>query len=139
MIDQILELYTIWAPPVITIAVGVFAGWIFKRFIHSRIKKITSKTSWKGDDIIFGAIEKYIIYWFFLVAFYMAAGSIEIGAPYNLYAAKLAMTLLMLSVTMTASTMAIDLLNQWSESKGSRFPSTAIFPTWPALPFLPLV
>jgi|TARA_B100001971_G_scaffold168895_1_gene160559 small-conductance mechanosensitive channel len=127
MIDQILELYTIWAPPVITIAVGVFAGWIFKRFIHSRIKKITSKTSWKGDDIIFGAIEKYIIYWFFLVAFYMAAGSIEIGAPYNLYAAKLAMTLLMLSVTMTASTMAIDLLNQWSESKGSRFPSTAIF------------
>ncbi|HIA91330.1 MAG TPA: mechanosensitive ion channel, partial [Candidatus Marinimicrobia bacterium] len=37
------------------------------------------------------------------------------------------MTLLMLSITLAASTMAIDLLNEWSASKGSRFPSTDIF------------
>ena len=133
MVEQIkefLETYPFlntWLPPVITVAIGIFAGWIFKSFIHSRIEKITAKTSWKGDDIVFNAIQKYIVYWFFLGAFYIAAGDLEVGAPYNDYAAKLAMTLLMLSITLAASSMAIDLLNEWSASKGSRFPSTAIF------------
>lgn len=127
MKEQILELYTIWSPPLITIVVGLVVGWLFKRFVHSRIKSLTAKTSWKGDDIVFGSIEKYIIYWFFLGAVYIAAGNVHFAEPYNLYIAKLAMTLLMLSVTFAASTMTIELLNQWSESKGSRFPSTAIF------------
>ena len=133
MVEQIkefLETYPFlntWLPPVITVAIGIVAGWIFKSFIHSRIEKITAKTSWKGDDIVFNAIQKYIVYWFFLGAFYIAAGDLEVGAPYNDYAAKLAMTLLMLSITLAASSMAIDLLNEWSASKGSRFPSTAIF------------
>ena len=133
MIEQINEFFETvafldtWMPPVITVAIGILAGWFFKSFIHSRVKKLTSKTQWKYDDIIFTAISTRIVLWFFLVALYIAAGDLEIYAPYNEYAAKIAITLMMLSVTMAASTMAIDVLNEWSESKGSRFPSTAIF------------
>jgi len=127
MITLLQDIYIIWSPPIITIFVGLFAGWLFRRLFHNRIKKITINTTWKGDDIVFNAIEKHVVSWFFLGAFYIAANNIQIGTPYNNYAAKLALTLLMLSITMSASTMTINLLDQWSESKGTRFPSTAIF------------
>ncbi|HJL74989.1 MAG TPA: mechanosensitive ion channel family protein [Candidatus Marinimicrobia bacterium] len=129
-IKEYLEMYpllNIWLPPMITVAIGILAGWVFKSFIHSRVKKLTSKTQWKYDDIIFTAISTRIVLWFFLVVLYIAAGDLEIYAPYNEYVAKIAITLMMLSVTMASSTMTIDLLNEWSASKGSRFPSTAIF------------
>jgi len=129
-IKGFLETYAFldtWLPPVITVAIGILAGWIFKSFIHSRVKQLTSKTEWKYDDIIFTAISSRIVLWFFLVAVYIAAGDLSVFEPYNDHAAKIAITLMMLSVTMAASNMAIDVLNEWSASKGSRFPSTAIF------------
>jgi len=127
MMVQLQKIYQVWSPPIITIFIGLIVGWLFKRFLHNRIKGITAKTQWKSDDIIFDSLEKYIVYWFFLGSLYIAAGNLHVGAPYNGYAAKLALTLLMLSITMALSTLTIELLNQWSESKGTRFPSTAIF------------
>ncbi|MEE8437804.1 MAG: hypothetical protein V3S22_05640 [Candidatus Neomarinimicrobiota bacterium] len=41
-----------WGPPLLTIFLGITAGWIFKRFIYHRLKKITEKNNWKFDDLI---------------------------------------------------------------------------------------
>jgi len=127
MKEQLQEIYTIWGPPAITLVIGIFAGLIFKYFFRSRFKKFAEKTSWKGDDVLFMAVEKHVTYWFFLGAFYLAASSLQVGLPYNVYVAKLALALLILSVTLASSTLAIGLLNAWSMKQGTGFPSTAIF------------
>jgi small-conductance mechanosensitive channel len=127
MKEQLQEIYTIWGPPVITLVIGIFAGLIFKRFFRSRFKKIAEKTSWQGDDIVFMAIEKHVMYWFFLSATYLAANSLQVGLPFNVYVAKLAISLLILSVTLAISSMVVGLLNAWSVKQGKSFPSTAIF------------
>ncbi len=132
MNDQIknyIEAYpllAIWLSPAVTVVVGIVAGWIFKRFIHTKVKKFITRTNWKYDDIVFKALESHVVTWFLLAAVYLAAGELVIIAPYNSYAAKIAIALLMLSVTLSVSAMAIDMLNQWSANKGSRFPSTDI-------------
>ena len=123
MKEQLQEIYTIWGPPAITLVIGIFAGLIFKYFFRSRFKKIAEKTSWKGDDVLFMAVEKHVTYWFFLGAFYLAASSLQVGLPYNVYVAKLALALLILSVTLASSTLAIGLLNAWSMKQGTGFPS----------------
>lgn len=116
-----------WGPPVLTIVIGILLGWIFRRFFHSRIKKLTDKTRWKGDDVVLAAVEKYILLWFFLGAVSLATGGIEIAAPYNTYLSITLLALLIFSITMAISKVAVGLLEVWSESQGSRFPSTAIF------------
>ncbi len=127
MKEQLQEIYTIWGPPAITLVIGIFAGLIFKYFFHSRFKKIAEKTSWQGDDVVFIAVEKHVMYWFFLGAIYLAAGSLDVIKPFNNYVAKLALSLLILSITLSFSSMVVGLLNAWSVKQGKSFPSTTIF------------
>lgn len=129
-IIELLQKYTFlndWLSPLITVFIGIVVGWIIKKLFHSRIKKLTKKTQWKYDDIIIETIEKRLIFWFTLLAVYIAAGDLNQFKPYNLYILKITLALLMLSITLAASNMAIALLDEWSKSKGSKFPSTAIF------------
>ena len=71
IIDTILE----YVMPLTTILLGIIFGWIFKRFVHQRLKKITQKTDWKGDDVFFEAIESHIVLWFFLISLNIASTS----------------------------------------------------------------
>lgn len=133
MKETLLGLYELWGPPVITIVIGVLAGWIFKRFLRSRIRRLTEKSTWKGDDLVFEAVQSYIIYWFFLSALYMAVNGLELTGDFVVYSkyvgyiAKIALTLLILSITLAISKVAVGLLDLWSKSQGAAFPSTAIF------------
>lgn len=133
MKETLFGIYEIWGPPVVTIVIGVLAGWIFKRFLKSRIKRLTEKSAWKGDDLVFEAVQSYIIYWFFLSALYMAVNGLELTGDYASYSkyvgyiAKIALTLLILSVTLAISKVSVGMLDLWSKSKGAAFPSTAIF------------
>ncbi len=123
-----------WMPPIITIFIGVASGWIFKTFLKARINRLIEKSKWQGDDLIFQNIQSHLIYWFFLVAVYMAMNGMDVEntylrsyATYISYGSKIALTLLILSVTMSISKISVGMLDLWASSKGSAFPSTAIF------------
>jgi len=117
-----------WLAPILTIALGLFFGWIFKRFIHHRLKKITEKTDWKGDDIIFEAIEAHLVLWFFLASLNMASSSLLfLNEVYLGYLSNIIVSILILSVTLAASRIGVGLLNFWAERQGTDLPSTTIF------------
>ena len=44
MKDIIIDNIMTWGIPAGIIFIGIIAGWLFKRFIHQRLKKITAKT-----------------------------------------------------------------------------------------------
>jgi len=117
-----------WLFPSIIIIIGVVAGWIFKKFIHNRLKKMTEKTDWRGDDVVFEAIESHIVLWFFLISLKIAAESISFVQPvYFEYVDKIIISVLIFSVTLVASRMGVGLLNFWAEKQGTDLPSTTIF------------
>ncbi|MBC8345056.1 MAG: mechanosensitive ion channel family protein [Candidatus Marinimicrobia bacterium] len=114
--------------PAGTIIAGIVIGWLFKRFIQHRLKKITEKTEWKGDDVIFDAIESHIVLWFFLASLNMASTSLPyISDNYLAYLSKIIIAVLILSVTLAASRIGVGLLNYWAERQGTNLPSTTIF------------
>jgi small-conductance mechanosensitive channel len=127
MTEQLRLIIETWGPPLLTLLVGTFIGWLFKRFLHRRLLKIAGKTRWRVDDIILEKLEPYILIWFFLAAFNLATRSINIAAPYNAYVAKLALILLILSVSIALSNILVGIMKLWSERQESGFPSTAIF------------
>lgn len=140
MMEQIrnfFETFTwldMWLAPMITIFIGVAAGWIFKTFLKARISRLIEKSKWQGDDLIFQSVQSHIIYWFFLIALYMALNGLDVEgssldsfSQYISYISKITMMLLILSVTMVISKISVGMMELWALSKGTAFPSTAIF------------
>jgi len=127
MKNEIMKYISTWGPPLLTIAIGISLGWVFKRFIYHRLKKMTQKTSWKGDDLFFNAIQAQIVLWFFLISLYIAAQGISLASPYNQYLANIIKALLIMSVTMALSKISVGLLEYWAEREGTNLPSTTIF------------
>ena len=128
MNQQIIDYFILYAIPLTTVGLGLVMGWIFKRFIHHRIKKLTEKTEWKGDDVFFEAIESHIVLWFFLVALNIASTDIPfLNTDYQSYLSKIIISILILSITLAASKVGVGLLNYWAEKQGTNLPSTTIF------------
>ncbi len=127
MDKQIIIILKTWGPPILTLVIGLFVGWLFKRFVHQRLTNIISKTAWRYDDVIYKAIKPQIMLWFFLLSFYLASGGMKIASPYSEYISKLALVILVLSVTLVVSNILVGLLKLWSESQDRGFPSTTIF------------
>ena len=89
MNQQIIDYFILYAVPLTTVGLGLIMGWVFKKFIHHRIKRLTEKTQWKGDDVIFEAIESHIVLWFFLVALNIASTDIPfLNTDYQNYLSK---------------------------------------------------
>ena len=96
--------------------------------VGERIKKLTEKTEWKGDDVFFEAIESHIVLWFFLVALNIASTDIPfLNTDYQSYLSKIIISILILSITLAASKVGVGLLNYWAEKQGTNLPSTTIF------------
>ena len=128
MNQQVLDYIVSYTIPLTTVGLGVIMGWIFKKFIHHRIKKLTERTEWKGDDVIFEAIESHIVLWFFLVALNIASTDIPfLNTVYHNYISKIIISILILSITLAASKIGVGLLNYWAEKQGTNLPSTTIF------------
>ena len=128
MNQQIIDYFILYAVPLTTVGLGLIMGWVFKKFIHHRIKRLTEKTQWKGDDVIFEAIESHIVLWFFLVALNIASTDIPfLNTDYQNYLSKIIISILILSITLAASKVGVGLLNYWAEKQGTNLPSTTIF------------
>ena len=114
--------------PLFTIFLGIILGWIFKRFVHQRLKKMTQKTDWRGDDVFFEAIESHIVLWFFLISLNIASTSIPfLSEEYLGYLSKIIVAVIILSVTIAASKIGVGVLDYWAERQGTNLPSTTIF------------
>ena len=128
MDKPIIEYIIQFSIPLGTILCGIVLGWVFKRFIHHRLKKLTEKTDWKGDDVVFDAIESHIVLWFFLASLNIASNSIPfLNDVYISYLSKIIISVLILSVTLAVSRIGVGLLNFWAEKQGTDLPSTTIF------------
>ena len=127
MKDIIINNIMTWGIPAGIIFIGIIAGWLFKRFIHQRLKKMTEKTEWRGDDVIFDAIESHVVLWFFLAAMNIASSSLSLSEDYSNYLSMIILGVLILSVTLAVSRMGVGLLNFWAEKQGTDLPSTTIF------------
>ena len=73
MLNKILDQIIVWGNPILVIFIGIFIGWITKKYIHKRLSSLAGKTKWQGDDIILNSLEPHIILWFFL-AFLISLG-----------------------------------------------------------------
>lgn len=113
--------------PSVIIVGSLVLGWVFRTFIHIRLKTLAQKTRWRGDDIILGALEKPVIIWLFLGGVYSAAENSPLTDQLVGTIQAVVVGLLILSITFSASKIVVGLLQLYSESTGGALPSTTMF------------
>ena len=125
----------IMGPPALIIVFGILLGFIFKRFVHSRLKKAAERSNWAGDDAVLEAIEPHIVVWFFLGALSISMSTIEAVQPQNTYlmkilndyVSKFLIIVLIGSITLAIGNLAVRLFDFWARDQEKGFPSTTMF------------
>jgi len=125
----------IFIPPLFTVFCGLLFGFIFKRFIHVRLKNIAKKSEWDGDDAVVEAIEPYIVIWFFLVSLSIAVANFNVQQLNNAYLIKILndylpkflIVFLIGSITIAFGNLSVRLFELWTKGQGKGFPSTTMF------------
>ncbi|MBH31484.1 MAG: mechanosensitive ion channel protein MscS [Candidatus Marinimicrobia bacterium] len=100
-------------------------GWLFKRYVHKRLKKIAAKTNWRGDDVVLEAVESSSLFWFILGGVYLALGRLTLSESLMETVQTVVVVLLILSVTVSLAKIAVGLLEMFAESNDA-FPSTTM-------------
>ena len=125
----------LFAPAAMIIVIGIVLGFIFKRFVHSRLKKAAMRSSWAGDDAVLEAVEPHIVIWFFLGALSIATSSIDsldLQSSYltnivNEHVPKFLIIVLIGSITLALGNLAVSLFDLWARGQEKGFPSTTMF------------
>jgi len=125
----------IFGPPAFIIVAGIILGFIFKRFVHSKLKKAAERSDWAGDDAVLEAIEPHIVVWFFLGALSIAVSNIQALEPSNVYltsilndyAPKFLIIVLIGSITLAIGKLSVSIFDLWAKDQEKGFPSTTMF------------
>ena len=125
----------LFAPAAMIIVIGIVLGFIFKRFVHSRLKKAATRSSWAGDDAVLEAVEPHIVIWFFLGALSIATSSVEsldLQSSYltniiNEHVPKFLIIVLIGSITLALGNLAVSIFDLWAKGQEKGFPSTTMF------------
>tara|TARA_Y100000768_G_scaffold67163_1_gene46881 strand:+ start:341 stop:1405 length:1065 start_codon:yes stop_codon:yes gene_type:complete len=125
----------IFGPPAFIIVVGIILGFIFKRFVHTKLKIAAKKSDWAGDDVVLDAIEPHIVIWFFLGALSIAVSNIQALEPSNVYLTdiindyvpKFLIIVLIGSITLAIGKLSVSLFDHWAKDQEKGFPSTTMF------------
>ena len=125
----------IFGPPAFIIVVGIILGFIFKRFVHTKLKIAAKKSDWAGDDVVLDAIEPHIVIWFFLGALSIAVSNIQALEPSNVYLTdiindyvpKFLIIVLIGSITLAIGKLSVSLFDLWAKDQEKGFPSTTMF------------
>ncbi len=111
----------------ITFGIAVIIGLIVQLLVNTRLHKIALKTKWKGDEIIIGALRGRIILWSVVIGLYAALPMLELPPHYHIIIQKALLVLVILSITLAASSIMSGFIKVYSGEVKGEILSTSIF------------
>jgi small-conductance mechanosensitive channel len=116
-----------WIIPAAYIMAGLVVGFIFKKIILTKLKHLSKKTKWKGDDIIIDSLSGMVMMWLLIAGIYGAILNIPISPTLLIYLKKILLIIVIFSATMVMAKMAGGLTSLYIQRDDIPLPSTTIF------------
>lgn len=113
--------------PITFIAGGFIIGALFERIVLVKLKKLSSKTRWKADELVITSLRGMMILWFGLAGIYSALLNLPFSPPLHLIFEKILLIIIIYSVTIVVSRIAVGLVKLYSQRKEGDLPATSIF------------
>jgi len=113
--------------PLVFIAGGFLIGIIFEKIILRKIKKISQKTKWEGNDIFIQALHGTTTLLFLAAGIYWALETSGISPQMLNILHKVILVIVIFSVTVILSRIAVGFVNLYSVKAGGVFLATSMF------------
>lgn len=103
---QVLQYVAPIAIILLSLVLGIFAE---KRLLK-KLKVLTSRTAWIGDDLIVDALKYVITLWFVIVGIYLATNTLPLNAGLLLLTRRTLLAIFLSSITLIIAQMAVGLI-----------------------------
>jgi small-conductance mechanosensitive channel len=113
----------------IILVTGAFLGFLFDRIILARLKAITKKTKWTGDEVIIHAMRGMVIIWFTLASGYYALRHVPLTDFWADHTRKGLLIITILTFTVFISKLIAGFVALNTSKISQRVPVTSIFTT----------
>ena len=120
-------LFEDWITPVLFLLGGILFGLLMEKIVLFKMKKWSEKTAWKGDDIVFQALQRMPFLWLVLAGLYGALLTSPVGVQALRALEKILLILTILSITTVLARVAGGLVSLYSRSQEGLLPSASIF------------
>ncbi len=116
-----------WILPLAFIAGGILIGLIFEKIVLDKLKRISAKTKWQGDEMVITSLRGMVVLWLGLAGIYGAILSIPVKPALSHILEKILLIIFILSVTIVVSRITVGFVKLYSLRTEGTFPSTSIF------------
>lgn len=111
----------------VTFGISVLIGLILQLLVNTRLHKIALKTKWRGDEVIISALKGRIILWAVIIGLYSALPMLELPPHYHIIIQKALLVLVILSITLAASSILSGFIRVYAGEVKGEILSTSIF------------
>ena len=99
-----------YVAPVAIILLSLVLGIFAEKRILKKLKELTSKTSWIGDDLVVDALKYVITLWFVIGGIYLATNTLPLTPGLFLLTRRILVAIFLASITMIVAQMAVGLI-----------------------------
>jgi len=115
-----------WIAPAAALVIAVALGYLAKFVIVRKITQLSARTETDLDDLIVGAIERHIPFWFLVGGAVFAARLAPITSAHELFARHVASALFVLSLSFVAANLLTGLVERTTKKAGATFVSASL-------------
>ncbi len=106
---------------------GILLGWFFQKVVKVKLKKISEKTAWQGDDIIIQGIGQAPVLWFLLLGFYAASFSLPFIDGYEDLVREGLFVVFVISLSVVCSRISVLFIHAHARKQKGLLQSTSMF------------
>ena len=115
-----------WIAPAAALVIAVALGYVAKFVIVRKITQLSARTETDLDDLIVGAIQRHIPFWFLIGGVIFAARLAPMSAEHELFARHVGAALFVLSLSFVAANLLTGLVERTTKKAGATFVSASL-------------
>jgi small-conductance mechanosensitive channel len=116
-----------WLSPFLIIALGLVAGIFVEKIVLQKIRLLTTRTAWAGDEILANSLRGMPFFWLTAAGVHIAVSGLDIPEKWLLLIKKTILVVVIFSITAVAARISTGFVDHYSKKVSGAFISTTIF------------
>jgi small-conductance mechanosensitive channel len=112
--------------PAVFIVTGLIAGLIFEKVISKKLRQLSLRTKWEGDEIIMAGLRGIGAFWFIAAGVYAALLNIPVRETLLNILQKVLLAAVIFSATLFLAKIVVGFIGLYARKKEGILPSTTI-------------
>ncbi len=106
---------------------SIISGLVFKKIIVRRLRKLTQRTNWEGDDVILDGFNRAAIPIFLVIGIYISVHNLPLSEPVIKILDKISVIIIMFTATVVLARIAAGFITNYTKRNSELIPATSLF------------